>query len=364
MFYKIFGWYIILINVLGFFLMGRDKHLAKAHAWRIPERVLLSVAAAGGAFGSLLGMQIFRHKTKHRKFKVGVPLLLVLWIVLIMAGDHFLITTSRYKVTSEKLPEDFDGFTVVQLSDIHIVRSQFQYDEILRKVKKEKPDLIALTGDLVDAPGYSKSNGTNTELTVKLCGELAGIAPAYYIYGNHEMILLDDPEKNPFKVAVEEAGVKLLNVKAETIEKDGVTLNVCGLQDPSILYKDPVLSQYNDNKSRIEAELDIALAGLDTDNFTLVLSHRPELLDVYAEYPVDLVLSGHAHGGQFRLPVGRCGLIAPNQGWLPKYTSGTYRSSNGGTEMIVSRGLGDSEIPVRFFNMPEIVSITIKNGKP
>ncbi|MEE3482017.1 MAG: DUF1294 domain-containing protein [Lachnospiraceae bacterium] len=359
MFYKIFGWYILLINVLGFLLMGRDKHLAKVHAWRIPERVLLSAAAAGGAFGSLLGMQIFRHKTKHRKFRIGVPLLLFVWILLIMAGDHFLITTSRYEVTSEKLPEDFSGLNVVQLSDIHIVRSDFQRDAILSKVKREKPDLIALTGDLVDAPRYS--SGTDMRRTVELCGELAQIAPTYYIYGNHEMILLDDPEKNVFKVAVEEAGVKLLNVKAETFQKAGVTFNICGLQDPSILYKDPVLSQYNDNKSRIEAELDIVLKGLDKDNFTLVLSHRPELLDVYAEYPVDLVLSGHAHGGQVRLPVGRVGLFAPNQGFFPKYTSGTYLSSNGGTEMIVSRGLGESIIPVRFFNMPEIVSVTINS---
>lgn len=175
MFYKIFGWYIILINVLGFLLMGRDKHLAKVHAWRIPERVLLSAAAAGGAFGSLLGMQIFRHKTKHRKFRIGVPLLLFVWILLIMAGDHFLITTSRYEVTSEKLPEDFSGLNVVQLSDIHIVRSDFQRDAILSKVKREKPDLIALTGDLVDAPRYS--SGTDMRRTVELCGELAQIAP-------------------------------------------------------------------------------------------------------------------------------------------------------------------------------------------
>lgn len=286
------------------------------------------------------------------------------------------IFVRHMKIESASLPEEFQDFQIVQLTDIHSIRSQEQMEKILKKVRKEQPEVIVVTGDLVDSDYYTNSanviaaeaeNEVTAEFeiaeaipdiaTLQLMEELLTIAPVYMVYGNHEMILLDDPENNPLKVAMEEAGVVLLNHEKVRLEKNGEFIWLTGVQDPIVLYKDSLFADSgNNNRERLAAELDYVLEDVKEEDYVVLLSHRPEYFEMYTEYPVDLALTGHAHGGQIRIPfIG--GLYAPSQGWFPKYTSGLYE--DGDFKMITSRGIGDSKKLMRVFNPPEIISVQL-----
>lgn len=304
-------------------------------------------------------------------------------IAIIIVCAYFINTSlnerifvSKFSVVSEELPDAFDGYRIIHLSDIHSVRSQEQQERILNCVKQEHPDLIVMTGDLVDSDYYTESsiavelkkeenqlNGVDEgtlipdELTLQLMKELLDIAPVYWIYGNHEMVLLDDPVNNPLKKAIEDAGVVLLNHERVQLEKNGESMWLLGVQDPIVLYKDELFADSgSNNEERLKAELDYVTQDIKDEEFAILLSHRPEYFELYTEYPVDLALTGHAHGGQIRLPfIG--GLYAPGQGFFPKYTSGVFETEN--FKMVVSRGIGDSKNLTRVFNPPEIISITL-----
>ena len=161
----------------------------------------------------------------------------------------------------------------------------------------------------------------------------------YYVTGNHEarapeaaQALLD---------GLTRAGVTVLRSEAVDLQEGGESIRLIGVDDPSF---------------GGEANLDATLEALSSDDFTILLAHRPEKIDEYAKWGIDLVLSGHAHGGQIRIP-GIGGVYAPGQGFFPKYTSGEY--AVGGTTMIVSRGLGNSVLPLRVNDRPEVVIVTL-----
>ena len=269
------------------------------------------------------------------------------------------ITVHTYTHANEGIPEEFDGFRVVQLTDLHSVRTEAQGQLVYDTIRGQEPDMICVTGDLVDSRYYAKHGVAGETLTLALMEELVKLAPVYFIYGNHEMILLDDPQKNEFKVALEEMGVQILNndVIRYSMEEGGESIFVGGIQDPSTLYKDYRYAFLSNNGERMEAMLDAVSVGIRNDDFFLLLSHRPEYLEMYDQYPADLVLSGHAHGGQFRLPfIG--GVYAPGQGFFPRYTAGLYSTND--LEMYVGTGIGNSVIPVRIFNPPEVLTIILE----
>lgn len=286
-------------------------------------------------------------------------LLLLLFTVVWNVYWNRTISVHTYVHTNRAVPEGFDGFRIVQLTDIHSVRSTAQRELIYEKTAAQEPDIICITGDLVDSRYYSLHGVEGEAETLALLEQLLQLAPVYYVYGNHEMILLDDPQNNAFKKAVEELGVQLLNNKVIRLtkeEQDG-TLYVGGIQDPSTLYKDQRYAYFSDNGERMEAMLDAVSADIESEDFLLLLSHRPEYLELYDQYQIDLCLTGHAHGGQFRLPfIG--GLYAPGQGFLPKYTVGLYETED--LEMYVGAGIGNSVIPFRLFNPPEILTIVLE----
>lgn len=269
------------------------------------------------------------------------------------------ITVHTYIHAGEDVPEDFDGFRIVQLTDVHSVRNEKQGQLIYDKTVEQEPDIICVTGDLVDSRYYAANGVEGEALTLELLEKLVELAPVFFIYGNHEMILLDDPENNAFKVAVEALGVQLINNEVITCakEKGGEEIYIAGIQDPSTLYKDYRYAYLSNNAERMEAMLDVVTEGIGSDEFVLLLSHRPEYLELYDQYPVDLCLTGHAHGGQFRLPfIG--GVYAPGQGFFPEYTVGLYETAD--LEMYVGTGIGNSVIPVRIFNPPEILTIILE----
>ena len=257
---------------------------------------------------------------------------IVAGIILLYISNSWIQTT-EISVESDRVPTSFDGVKILQISDLHDATFGDNQEKLVKKVKKTDPDLIFITGDLID------SNRYNLDQSLELVRQIVDLAPIYYVTGNHE-IATNDIEN--IKNSLTELGVNVLSNEEQIIEHKGEDIRIIGIEDPlnGILVNE-ALSQFEEN-----------------DLFTLVLSHRPETFQDYVDYKMDVVFSGHAHGGQFRLP-GLGGLVAPGQGLFPSYTAGMYSENT--THMIVSRGLGNSAIPVRIFNSPEIVVVTLKS---
>ena len=254
--------------------------------------------------------------------------LLVGFIVWTLWANTALVTT-HYQVESAKLPQAFDGLKIAQISDLHSTEFGADNKKLLKLLRKAQPDLIAITGDLVDCVRNDPA------VALAFAGEAVKIAPTYYVPGNHESRI---PEiYATLKKELRALGVVVLENESVLLEKGGSAITITGLMDPDFRTSWPK-------------------SGAET--YQMVLSHRPELMDRYCALGFDLVLSGHVHGGQFRLPfVG--GLFAPQQGFFPEYDAGVFTAGN--TSMVVSRGLGNSKFPLRFNNRPEVVVVTLES---
>lgn len=254
------------------------------------------------------------------------------------------LKTSHYVVDSNKISASFDGFKIAQISDFHNVKSKALTKSLIKSIKKEKPDIIVITGDLVDR------NRTDVDVSINLIKKLKSIAPIYYVAGNHESKSKEYPK---LKECLKENGATILDDRKASIKKNKEEIVLLGVNDPSMIDENFVSDAkiMKDTLSKIK---------FNRDKFSILLSHRPELIDVYADAKVDLVFAGHAHGGQVRLPI-IGGLFSPHQGILPKYTSGTFKKR--ATTMVVSRGIGNSTFPFRVNNRPELVITTLKKEK-
>lgn len=252
------------------------------------------------------------------------------------------IRLNQITVASDVLPEAFDGFRIAHVSDLHNAQFGRGNEKLLKKLREVSPDIIAVTGDLVD------SRRTDIAVALEFMEVAMEIAPCYYVTGNHEARISG---YNDMKRVLQELGVTVMENKRVDLERNGQSLALLGIDDPNFAHD----GRYGDNWVVTSAR--IGELWQEGDPFAVLLSHRPELFDTYVDSGVDLVLSGHAHGGQFRLPfVG--GLYAPGQGFFPQYDAGVYTEA--GTTMIVSRGLGNSAFPLRFNNRPDLILITLK----
>lgn len=281
---------------------------------------------------------------------VLAALALAVLAALLLAGNAWAnarVWNARVEIRDEKIPAAFDGFVLCQVSDVHNEARGEGNAALLRALREAAPDLICITGDFLD------SRRTDLDFALELAGQLAEIAPAVYVTGNHEARLKD---LSALEAGLAARGVRALRDGWTPLARGGEEIALIGLDDPGFAAGEGwTLSEGLDQtQARLSALL--AQAG---DRFSLVLSHRPELLPAYADAGADLVLSGHAHGGQVRLP-GIGGLFAPGQGILPRLTSGVY--ARGETRLVVSRGLGNSSFPLRVFNPPEIVTVTLRAG--
>ncbi len=272
------------------------------------------------------------HKN-YRSLMLRIALVLGLIAFCVYSNQHIVV--SEYHISDDDIPTGFEGYRIVQLSDLHNATFGTDRNTLTEKVAALLPDLIVLTGDMVDA-----SNHTDYDKALLTLKELPAIAPTYYVYGNHEL-LLPRNEMNAFVSMLSVCGVQYLNDETVSLTaSNGDTLTLIGLNDLSLT----------------GFALENIMADEQKTQFHLLLAHEPQLLASYAATGVDLVLSGHAHGGQFRFPfIG--GLYAPDQGVLPKLTEGIHTQDD--TTMIISRGIGNSEFPLRLFNQPEIVCITL-----
>ena len=280
---------------------------------------------------------------KKKKFIfLAVAVIVLVALVIWIAWGTTALELNTYTISSSKLPQSFDGYRIAHVSDLHNTEMGKDNEKLLAMLRDADPDMIAITGDLID------SRNTDIEVALKFVREAVKIAPCYYVTGNHEARV---NEYGELKAGMETAGVTVLEDVRTEISMEGATITLIGVNDPS--YQTDYL--FGDS----ETVLNTKLEELHTEDgeFTVLLSHRPELFDAYTDHGIDLVLSGHAHGGQFRLPfIG--GLVAPNQGFFPEYDAGIYTEGN--TNMLVSRGIGNSILPFRINNRPEVILIELQ----
>lgn len=280
------------------------------------------------------------HKRPGRK-RAALLFLAALSVMLIWAFYSGL-TVQFYTVQSGKITGG-GPIRIVLVSDLHSTVFGSNQQPLIGKILAQDPHLILLAGDIAD----DQVPILGTELL------LAGIrdaAPIYYVTGNHE---LWSDQTEAILETIASYGVEILSGEYLQTQINGTTLVIAGIDDPA--KRTSGWPGYNQVR-----EMEAAFGGLaDVEGYKILLAHRPELIGQYAAYPFDLVVSGHAHGGQVRVPLLLNGLYAPNQGWFPRYAGGLYR--HGTLVHIVGRGLSVNPRLPRIFNPPELVVITLEN---
>ena len=273
----------------------------------------------------------------------GVCLALVVLVLLICDSR---LKTVYYTVESDKISAPI---RIALLTDLHSCRYGENQKKLVEAVQKQNPDIVLLGGDIFD----DKMPYDNAELTVR---QLAEQYPCYFVTGNHEYWGYD---VETILDIVKDCGVTILAGECDTITINGQSISICGVDDPDaeiyLVEGVPVERQLE----RADEAAKAAEKAVGEEIISVLLSHRPELFETYQTYDFDLVLSGHAHGGQWRIPGIINGLYAPHQGLFPEYAGGRYDYA-GGT-MIVSRGLARESTPIpRIFNRPEVVIVDVK----
>lgn len=284
---------------------------------------------------------------QRRRSHRGLRILTCL-AVLVLAGTAFFWTQQnwiqicRESVSSSRLPQAFDGFRVVQISDLHGKEFGADSETLLEAVAGLEPDLIAITGDLIDSPGQ-------LERIPALARGLSQIAPTYYVTGNHEWAIREAKE---MKTLLRENGVNPLTNEYVVLEREGEQIVVAGVDDPNGPY---------DQKTP-QALLE-EIAAQQADPYLLLLAHR-DTVEEYANWGCDLVLCGHGHGGVIRIPFVDIGLLGTDRQLFPTYDGGLYPLEDGGY-CFVSRGMGSNTVPFqtfRLFNRPELPLLILQRS--
>lgn len=278
---------------------------------------------------------------QHRILKtalLALSLLILLAAVFVLDSKHHLQLT-EYDLSFRNLPESFDGCKVLQLSDLHEATFGAGNRRLVELVQRQEPDIIVLTGDIAGKDG-------DLDNVEPLLTGIQGLAPTYYVNGNHEWA---DGCVEEIEALMESRGVICLSNEIELLYRGEDSIAIVGAEDP------------NGRADMIKPwGLSLRLGELYSDHFSLWLAHRNDYVKMYNDIGTDLVLCGHAHGGIIRLPlVG--GLLNVNRSIGAEYESGVY--ATGHYRMVVSRGLGNS-IPIpRLFNRPEVVTVTLHKEK-
>ncbi|MPM95319.1 hypothetical protein SDC9_142473 [bioreactor metagenome] len=269
-----------------------------------------------------------------------VAVLSVLCVVVLWQG----LTVHLYTETTDKVEKTI---RIAVLTDLHDTFYGKKQKRLIKSIQKQKPDIVVLVGDIAD-------DNRSHDGTEQLLSAIGKQYPCYYVSGNHEYL---SGKIDEIKEMIRSCGVTVLEGNAEILNVNGQKIRLCGVDD---LYRFIYKYSNSDRSGSWQEQLDACKAETGDDVYSVLLSHRPELAEKYRNSGFDLVIAGHAHGGQVRIPWLLKGLIAPNQGWFPKYTSGIYVL--GTTDMLVSRGLCKNKRP-RVFNPPELVVVDIEPQK-
>lgn len=279
-------------------------------------------------------------------YTIVIVLLLLLVVLLRIYIDNEIPKVSNVEIKSPKLPEVFDGYKIVQLSDLHSKSFGNNNEMLIDMIDKESPNIIVMTGDMVTA------NEKDFTVFYSLVKELTKKYRVYYVYGNHEGEL-SLKLKSEITAFLKENGVIVLDNDYISIEKNDEKINLYGLCYTQKYYS------YKGGKKHIVTENYIKnkLGTIDKNKYNILLTHNPLFFDAYSGYGFDLTLSGHVHGGLIRLPfIG--GILSPERKFFPQYSAGVYEKGN--SKLVVSRGLSRGTKGFRFFNRPDVVSITLK----
>lgn len=276
-------------------------------------------------------------KPGKKSYLALIAFALFVLVVCFIGASNYSVEINEFNIKSDKIPESFDNFRIAQVSDLHNAEFDRYNKTILQSLFASEPDIIVITGDMID------SRRTDVDVALHFADRAVKMAPTYYVNGNHESRMPEEYEK--LKQGLIEAGVTVLENSSVDITVGNEVITLIGINDPTF----PMELVDDTMEQNVAHQLMNVIP--DNDNYKVLLAHRPEYFDIYSGN-VDFVLSGHAHGGQFIIPfVG--GFFAPGQGFFPEYYDGLYTEEN--TDMIVSRGIGNSIIPFRINNKPEIV---------
>jgi len=280
-------------------------------------------------------------KKKRKKLWILSAVFLLVILLIFSACDERL-KIQKYEIASEKIHSQVRIAVVADLHSCYYGKNQ---KALTKAINRQNPDILLYAGDIFD----DKIPNDNT---IALLKALQGNYPSYYVTGNHEYWSYRSREMIGI---MKQYGVKVLSGEWETISANGQTLNICGVDDPDV-------DTYAMPGQLFSEQLQALEKAADNGEYTVLLSHRPELFEEYTRYPFDLMLTGHAHGGQWRIPGILNGVLAPDQGFFPEYGGGIYEKD--GAAMIVSRGLGKESTPVvpRIYNRPELVIVDLIGG--
>ncbi len=277
-----------------------------------------------------------------RKKQIIIISLVVLVIVLVITAFYNGLVVRKYTVITDKLERN-QRVRIVLISDLHSHIYGENQSHIADLIRRQEPDIIALAGDIADDVVHIRG----AELFL---GAIRDIAPIYYVTGNHEVW---SGKVNEIKKLFRRYGIVVLENSFETVVINGIEFIMCGVDDPDIVRYESEKYDYD----WYEAMYNKFSPLEDKSVYKILISHRPELINMYKTLPVDMVLSGHSHGGQVRIPFLINGLYAPNQGWFPKYAGGMY--SHPELTHIVSRGVSYNPRLPRIFNPPEVVVVDV-----
>lgn len=279
---------------------------------------------------------------KNKLKKRRLVWLFVIVLFALLCDSRFHLACSEYLLEFNNLPAGFDGFRIVQISDLHMREYGEGNCRLLEAVKKQDPDIIVLTGDLINRNDTSSGIG-QPDMLRPFLEELVKIAPCWFVSGNHEWASGELPRLSDI---LGELGITYLKNDYIKLGSGGDTIILAGVEDPN-----------GPADMMTPPELVDALRADYPDSFVILLGHRNYWLDIYPDLDVDLIFCGHAHGGILRLPIVG-GVFGTDHTLLPEYTDGVY--NEGGYSLVVSRGLGDSTSMPRLFNRPELVTAVLR----
>jgi len=298
-----------------------------------------------------------------------IMLLFIGVLVLLLATIYFQnswLQVSSYTITSPRVPEAFNGYKIVQLSDLHSREFGTGNEKLLRKLQAIKPDIIVTTGDM------KNSVNDNGQVFLSLLKQLAGQYPVYYVSGNHEQIAdyKSPQEHQAYMEQIKQQGVVVLDDHTTKITVAGESINLSGLILPLRYYKAKNTATYIGEKPFSKAFIEQAIGKPDPDSFTILMTHNPLYFADYADWGADLTLTGHMHGGVIRIPF-MGGLLSPERSFFPHYDAGRFaiQQDNREAALIINRGMGNETINVkeinvplpRVFNRPDISVIELRN---
>ena len=286
---------------------------------------------------------------KNKKIIVLVCIALIFISILMCFIKKIDVT--KYAISNEKIPEEFNGFKIVQLSDFHSQGYRDTTEKLISKVKDINPDIIVMTGDMVS---WDMEDIEEVKILIK---SLAEVYPIYYIDGNHEHLaeILRQSRYISFNKFMQELGVTIIKNDYVEIYKGDKSINLYGINLPLDGATGLYVKKFQLEKNYVEK----TLPEVDKDKFNILLAHTPTFIKQYSQWGADLVLCGHMHGGIARIPFTNIGLLSPGRTILPRYAAGKFKVKS--STMIVNRGIGTSSFKLRIFNNPEITVITLKS---